>query len=283
MLTSKYMNEKRKPMDNRPIGLFDSGIGGLTCLPYLRKELPNEKVVYFGDTDRAPYGSKTIEKIEKYTCQIADFLVENDVKMIVIACNTISATCLNLLRKRHPQIPIIGIISPIAKKIAREEKSYIEVGIIGTKVTVKSGAYANIITSKNKDVKVYSKACPLFVPLIEENLIDSEMTTLAIKHYMDDFIELNDLKKVVLGCTHYPLLEERIQQIYPNIELLNPSKEVIFEVKKILEEEDLLADGTSTLKNKCCASELTSSFKKLVKNIYSDENSYEIIQKKFED
>lgn len=269
-------------MDNRPIGFFDSGIGGLTCIPTLQKVLPNERVVYYGDTARTPYGSKAIDTIRRFSYQISDYLVSHDVKMIVIACNTISATCLDALRRRHPQIPIIGVIDPIANRISREESGGVEIGVIGTKATVASGVYANIITGRNKEVKLFSRACPAFVPLIEEGIIDNEIMDLTIKYYLDDFIKNNSLKKLVLGCTHFPFLKQNINRIYPELELLNPSSEVINEVKRILEEKDMLAEANNR-EHLCFASDLSENFQTMIDNVFEENQEVKVQFKKFEE
>ena len=167
---------------------FDSGLGGLTAIPGLFKELPDERVIYFGDTARTPYGSKAVSTVRKYTEQITDFLVSKDVKMLVIACNTISSTCLDMLRERFPQLPVIGIIQPAAQKVAsicNEENS---IGVIATKVTINSGAYQKAIKDLVPQCNVAAKAAPAFVPLIEEGIIDNEIMDLTIHYYMDDFI-----------------------------------------------------------------------------------------------
>lgn len=269
-------------MDNRPIGFFDSGIGGLTCIPSLQKVLPNERVVYYGDTARTPYGSKGIDTIRRFSYQISDYLVSHNVKMIVIACNTISATCLDALRRRHPQIPIIGVIEPIANRISKEETSEVEIGVIGTKATVASGVYANIITSRNKDVKLFSRACPAFVPLIEEGIIDNEIMDLTIKYYLDDFIKNNSLKKLVLGCTHFPFLKENLSRLYPKIQLLNPSAEVINEVKTILESNDMLAEPNHN-ENICFASDLSENFQKMIDRVFEKNQDVKVKFKKFDE
>ena len=160
-------------MDNRPIGFFDSGLGGLTCIPYLMRELPREKIIYFGDTARTPYGSKAIGTIRNFSREIADFLVKSDVKMIVIACNTVSATCMEDLQKRFPDIPIIGIIEPAAKKAAETCKTNSNLGIIGTKVTIGAHAYRDTISKYNSFLNIFEHPCPAFVPLIEEVIIDN--------------------------------------------------------------------------------------------------------------
>ena len=185
-------------MDNRPIGFFDSGLGGLTCIPYLMKRLPDEKIIYFGDTARTPYGSKATSTIKRFSMEIAEFLIKSDVKMIVIACNTVSATCLEELRIKFPKTPILGIIEPAAERIAQTCTEDNKIGIIGTKVTINSGAYRHSIGAYSDNAKIYEKACPVFVPLIEEGITDNEIMDLTIRYYMDDFIEDNDIDTVVL-------------------------------------------------------------------------------------
>ena len=179
-------------MDNRSIGFFDSGLGGLTCIPILFKKLPEERVIYFGDTARTPYGSKAVSTIKTYANQIADFLKSKDVKMMVIACNTITSTCLDDLRKRFPDTPIVGIINPAAHKVAEICDETNNIGIIATKVTIGSGDYNRMIKTLNPKLNVFSKATPAFVPLIEEGIIDNEIMDLTIRYYLDDFI--NDTK-----------------------------------------------------------------------------------------
>ncbi len=270
-------------MDNRPIGFFDSGVGGLTCIPTLQKLLPNERVIYYGDTARTPYGSKAIDTIKKFSFQIADYLVSQDVKMLVIACNTISATCLEDLRQRFPELPIVSVIEPMANRILREEADGIQgdaIGVIGTKVTIASGVYVNLVTSRNENVRMYGKACPLFVPLIEEGIIDNEIMDLTIRHYLDDFIEEHDIKKLVLGCTHYPFIKKNMKRLYPDLELLNPSAEVINEVKRILEERDMLADETNAREHECLASDLSENFQNMIDAVFEEDQDVKVQFKK---
>ncbi len=182
-------------MDNRPIGIFDSGLGGLNCIPSLLKQTADERVIYFGDTARTPYGSKAVSTIKTYTYQIADFLASQDVKMMVIACNTITATCLPELQERFPTIPILGIIEPAARAIGKMCNENNHIGVIATKVTTESGLYPESIArfAEGKRLKVYAKATPLLVPLIEEGIIDDEIMDLTIDHYLKDFIAQNQI------------------------------------------------------------------------------------------
>lgn len=259
-------------MDNRPIGFFDSGLGGLTCIPYLMKVLPDERMIYFGDTARTPYGSKAASTIRSFSMEIADFLVRSDVKMIVIACNTVSATCLELLRNRFPQIPILGIIDPAARKAAQSCDSRNNIGIIGTKVTINSGTYKSLISSYNDRLNIYETACPAFVPLIEEGIIDNEIMDLTIKYYMDDFVYGNKLDTVILGCTHYPLIKKNIERIYPDLDIINPSSIVVSKIRQVLEERNMLAEN-SEFSNIFYASDLSENFVNMIDHIFENESA----------
>ena len=264
-------------MDNRPIGFFDSGLGGLTCIPYLMKRLPDEKIIYFGDTARTPYGSKATSTIKRFSMEIAEFLIKSDVKMRVIACNTVSATCLEELRIKFPKTPILGIIEPAAERIAQTCTEDNKIGIIGTKVTINSGAYRHSIGAYSDNAKIYEKACPVFVPLIEEGITDNEIMDLTIRYYMDDFIEDNDIDTVVLGCTHYPLIEENIRKIYKDrgIKIINPSSIIVDDIHKILKEKDMLAEG-SDFENIFYASDLSENFLNMIDSIFENEKDAKV-------
>ncbi|MEG0291230.1 MAG: glutamate racemase [Anaerovoracaceae bacterium] len=256
-------------MDNRPIGFFDSGLGGLTCIPYLMTEIPEEKIIYFGDTARTPYGSKAVSTIKNFSMQIANFLVENDVKMIVIACNTVSATCVDAIQERFPDIPVVGIIEPAAISIAETCGVTNKIGVIGTKVTIGSNAYKKEIKKYNENLSVYEKACPAFVPLIEEGIIKNDIMDLTIEYYMDDFILENRIDTVVLGCTHYPLLVSNIKRKYPNLRIVNPSKEIIKRIDEILKDKQMYAKD-SEVQNTFYASDLSENFINMIDRIFID-------------
>lgn len=258
-------------MDNRPIGFFDSGLGGLTCIPPLMKNLPDEKVIYFGDTARTPYGSKATSTIRNFSLEIADFLVKHDVKMIVIACNTVSATCLDALREKFPQIPILGIIEPAAEEIGLRCPESRNVGIIGTKVTISSGAYKTSIRKHNKNLNIFESACPAFVPLIEEGIIENDIMDLTIKYYMDEFIEKNHIDTIVLGCTHYPWIKKNIERIYPHMHIINPSSIIVGNIRQILSERDMLAKD-SEVENVFYASDLSENFVNMIDSIFAGED-----------
>ena len=251
--------------DGRPIGVFDSGLGGLTAVTHLAELLPEERFVYFGDTARTPYGSKAVGTIQKFAVEIADFLLGQEAKMIVIACNTVSATCLDLLQERFPGTPILGIIEPAARKAALEYGTR-RIGVIGTKVTVSSGQYERSIRAYAPDCRVFSKACPLFVPAIEEGLADTPLMEQLVGHYLDSFVAENELEVLVLGCTHYPLVAHIIRKRYPALTILDPSVIVAQEVQETLEAQGLRA-GESDRENRFYASDLSESFVRMAQSI----------------
>lgn len=269
-------------MDNRPIGFFDSGLGGLTCIPHLKETLPEERIIYFGDTARTPYGSKAVSTIKEFSNEIADFLVSKDVKMIVIACNTITSTCLDELRERHKEIPIIGIIDPAAKRIAEDCTPENRVGIIGTKVTIGNSTYCHSIRAYDNQSKLYEVACPIFVPLIEEGIVEDEIMHLSIKHYLDDFVYPNQLDTLVLGCTHYPLIKENIKAIYPHLKIVDPSEEIIGSIHDTLKAGQALAGKEGEKReNVFYASDLSENFINMIDTIF-EKTTYKVKFKNFE-
>ncbi len=256
-------------MDNRPIGFFDSGLGGLTCIPFLRKKLPNEKIIYFGDTARTPYGSKAPETILNFSIEIADFLVDQNVKIIVIACNTVSAIALETLRERHPNIPILGIIQPGAEKVARLCSEENSVGIMGTKATIKSHVYENVISQLNSEIPVYSVASPALVPLIEEGIIESDIMDLTLKYYLEDFVLENRIDTLVLGCTHYPLISKNIERLLPDLRIINPSEEIASSIYETLKKENIFAEEViGPEAHKFYASDLSENFLNMIDIIF---------------
>jgi glutamate racemase len=267
-------------MDNRPIGFFDSGLGGLTCIPHLISRLPNENIIYFGDTARTPYGSKAPDTIINFSVEIADYLVESGVKMIVIACNTASSTALSVLGKRYSGIPVLGIISPTAKFIARSLDSEARIGVIGTKVTINSSEYKNKISSYNSSIRVFENATPPLVSLIEEGIIDDKIMDLTLKRYLDSFISEHSLTHLVLGCTHYPLIKNNISRLYPDLKIINPSEIIIDNVFDTLSQNDMLADK-NTQDNSFLASDLSDNFIKMIDRIFKD-TTYTVAFKNFD-
>ncbi|MGX4598170.1 glutamate racemase [Faecalimicrobium sp. JNUCC 81] len=230
-------------MSNRPIGVFDSGLGGLTVLKEIMKILPNEDMVYFGDTARVPYGSRSKDTIIKYTFQAINFLLSKNVKAIVIACNTATARALKEANEKY-DIPIIGVIEAGARTAAYSTKNKV-VGVIGTEGTITSKAYNLEIGKIDKDIKIIDRACPLFVPIVEEGWSNTDIASLTAKRYLDDLIK-QDIDSLVLGCTHYPILKRTIGEVVgEKIKLVNPAKETAIDLKGILEKQGLMNETKS--------------------------------------
>ncbi len=192
------------------IGVFDSGIGGLTVVRALMERLPFENIVYFGDTARVPYGVKSVETIAHYTTQIAQFLLEKNVKLLIIACNTMAAVAAQTVRDMSP-VPVLDVIEAGAWAAVQASKTH-QIGVIGTPTTVNSNTYARAIHSLTQDARIYSQACPLFVPLVEEGWLDHAVTRLTAQEYLKPVIA-EHIDTLVLGCTHYPLIKPLLQEV----------------------------------------------------------------------
>src|SRR5438045_3745942 len=189
--------------NQRPIGVFDSGIGGLTVVKALRDRLPNEIIVYLGDTARVPYGPKSPDTVQRYALELAHMLMQKNAKALVVACNTVSSVALPLLTKKFP-VPVIGVIEPGARAALQATRNQ-HVGVIGTRATIRSGAYEKALRATDNNVRVSSRACPLLVPLIEEGLLDDDVTDRVIVRYLEPLVA-DGIDTLVPGCTHYPLL-----------------------------------------------------------------------------
>lgn len=229
--------------DPRPIGVFDSGIGGLTVVRELFQRLPAESIAYFGDTARVPYGPKSPATVRRYAEEAASFLVSRDVKLIVIACNTATAHAFDRLRSTLG-VPVVGVIEPGARAAARATRSG-RVGVIGTTGTIRSGAYDLAVRRRLQHARVYAQPCPLFVPLVEEGWHDHPAARMIAEDYLDP-IRAMDVDVLILGCTHYPLLRELIGRIMgPGVSLVDSAAETAAEVEATLHRLDLRAgDGS---------------------------------------
>ena len=220
-----------------PIGVFDSGVGGLTVAREIMRNLPQEDIVYFGDTARVPYGSKSKDNIIRYSRQIIHFLQTKGVKAIVIACNTASALALDTVKEEF-NIPIIGVVEPGARA-ALSVTDNKKIGVIGTEATVRSSMYEKIICGINSQVTVIAKACPLFVPLVEEGFTKHQVTEEIIDYYLAS-LKQSDIDALILGCTHYPLLRSKIREyVGDKITLVNPAYETAMDLKQILKDMDM--------------------------------------------
>lgn len=226
-----------------PIGIFDSGLGGLTVVREVMRQLPHERIVYFGDTARVPYGPKSPETVRRYSLEISRFLIAHDVKAIVVACNTATAHALSVL-KRELAIPVIGVIEPGARAAVAATRRG-ELGVIGTAGTIGSGAYERAIRAIAPDVEILARACPLFVPLIEEGWLDSEATRLIAREYLAP-LQSSNVDTLVLGCTHYPLLKPLLAELLgPDVALIDSAQETAAETARVLGERRLLAHPAS--------------------------------------
>src|SRR5947208_5508240 len=189
--------------DERPIGVFDSGIGGLTVVKALRDLLPNENISYLGDTARVAYGPKSPETVQRYAVELAEMLVRENAKALIVACNTVSSVALPLLAKKFP-VPVLGVIEPGARAALQATRNQ-HIGVIGTRATIRSGAYEKALRATDNNVRVSSRACPLLVPLIDEGLLNDAVTDRVILRYLEPVVT-DGIDTLVLGCTHYPLL-----------------------------------------------------------------------------
>ncbi|MFT3706811.1 MAG: glutamate racemase [Archangium sp.] len=220
------------------IGVFDSGVGGLTVLKALMERLPLESTVYLGDTARVPYGTKSGEVVTRYSIANAEALLEYDIKALVVACNTASAVAMPALEAKLP-IPVIGVIVPGAQAAVAATKTG-KVAVIGTPGTIASGAYQTALHAENPKLEVHTKACPLFVPLAEEGWTEGDVPRLVAEKYLRDGVVSNGVDTLVLGCTHYPLLASAIQQVVgPNITLVDSAKATAERVATVLREREL--------------------------------------------
>ena len=223
-----------------PIGVFDSGVGGLTVAREISRQLPYENIVYFGDTARVPYGSKSQNTIIRFSEQIIRFLRTKQVKAIVIACNTASALALDAVKDEF-DLPIIGVVIPGARA-AVEATTNGKVGVVGTEATVQSGMYTKVIQGMNPKIEVIEKACPLFVPLVEEGFKEHIVTREIIEYYLES-MRNTDIDAMILGCTHYPLLRSKIREYMGDkIQIVNPAYETALELKKLLSRLDLASN-----------------------------------------
>ena len=252
-----------------PIGVFDSGVGGLTVAREIMRQIPNERIIYFGDTARVPYGSKSKETIIRFSRQIIRFLQSKGVKAIVIACNTASALALDTVQPEF-DIPIIGVLRPGAKEAARVTKNG-KIGVIATESTIESQVYTEVIHSHKPNAQVLGKPCPLFVPLVEEGWYHDPVTEEVARRYLKE-LQDQEIDTLILGCTHYPLLRSTIRKIMgEDVRLVNPAYETALELKKLLADLDLASDEAAQeeFPYRFYVSDLAEKFKDFANSILS--------------
>lgn len=261
-------------MDNRAIGVFDSGLGGLTVFKEISRQLPGESLIYFGDSGRAPYGTKSRETVVKYTLQDVRFLMSHDIKMMVIACNTMSAYSYETVKKTV-DIPIIEVIGSGAKAAVAQTKNK-KVGVIGTNATINSGAYQKAIKELDSDISVVQKACPLFVPLVEEGKEwwDNEIAFNIAQKYLTGLRETG-VDTLVLGCTHYPLLENVISRVMgSDVTLVSSATEVARVVKKLIYDNNIQSESDSPVEYRYYTSDSIEKFEPLCRTILDGEVNF---------
>ena len=254
--------------DDRPIGVFDSGIGGLTVVRELVQQLPHESIVYFGDTARVPYGSKSAETVRRYAAEAAAFLVSRDVKMIVIACNTATAHAQELLATQTP-VPVLGVIEPGARAAVEATRTG-RVGVIGTVGTIASGAYDLAVRRKLADARVYAQPCPLFVPLVEEGWAHHPAAALVARDYLTPLRDM-DVDVLILGCTHYPLLRPLVQEVMgDDVTLVDSARETARDVRALLEARALRRDPSAPPRYSFIASDAPLRFRDVGRRFLGD-------------
>lgn len=259
------MNSSFEDKKNAPIGVFDSGVGGLTVAREIMRQLPQERIIYFGDTARVPYGSKSKDTIIRYSRQIIHFLESKGVKAIVVACNTASAFALEEIRPEM-KLPIIGVVKPGAK-VAAQTTVNNRIGVIGTEGTIGSKIYTEMIHMHNPEAEVLGKACPLFVPLVEEGWQKDPVTLEVARRYLAFFKDL-DIDTLILGCTHYPLLRSTIRDIMGDkVNLVNPAYETAQGLKRLLAEHAITNDGKLEPEHQFYVSDAAEKFKSFANSI----------------
>jgi glutamate racemase len=251
------------------IGIFDSGVGGLTVAKAITELLPKESFIYFGDTRHAPYGDKSPQTISEYSQRISRFLVSQNCKAIVIACNSASAAAHNSLRDDFPYIPFVNVIDPAVNFIAHSDAS--KVGIIATRATVRSKVYATRIKALNANLSVVQKATPLLAALIEEGFVGTDVSRGALAHYLNHS-SLKNLSDIILGCTHYPLLEKEIAEyLGPGVRVLNSASLTAQALQKLLAKQNLLQEEDVESNRRFFVSEKTPAFAKIAKMFFGEE------------
>jgi len=247
------------------IGIFDSGLGGLTVVKEILNKLPQYKIIYFGDTARTPYGTKSAETVKRYAIENTKFLLERGAKIIVVACHTVSSTAIPVLKEKFPNIPFFEVVTPSFKKALKLTKNK-KIGLIGTRTTVESGIYDQLFSQADSEIKLYSNPAPLLVPLIEEGWLKKPETRKIVKKYLIP-LKMKGIDTLILGCTHYPLIKKVIQEkAGKRIKLVDPSEEIALEVKNFIENiPELAKELQENGEPEIYVSDITPNFEKIAK------------------
>ena len=262
-------------MKNKAIGIFDSGLGGLTTFKELRKILPNENIIYFGDTLRVPYGSRSPETIKKYAIDDVNFLLNQNVKMIIAACGTVSSVATDL--EKNLKVPFIKVVKPTAIAAFSATKNK-KVGVIGTSATIKTGSYKNELKKLDPKIEIFEKDCPLFVPLVENGFIEDQVTTLVAKKYLLP-LKNQDIDTLILGCTHYPIIRSTIEKVMGNdVKIIDSGMETAKFAAKKLQDLEILNTSDQKGKSSFFVSDSVEMFSKTAK-IFLGENLEGLVEK----
>ena len=265
-------------MDNRPIGIFDSGLGGLSAVKEIINIMPNENIIYFGDTGRVPYGTKSFDTIKKYASQDVNFLCSHNVKMIISACGTVSSVAYDIFKDLS--VPFTGVVIPASRAAVKYSKNK-KIGVIGTSATIKSNSYVAAIKSLDNDIEIFGLSCPMFVSLVENGWIKKDdSVALSIAHRYLAPLVLKGIDTLILGCTHFPLLEDVITKVIgTDIKLINTGKEAARYSKKILSENNLLNDLNKTSTRKYFVSDCEQNFSSVANLFLSNSDTSIFAQK----
>ena len=242
--------------DNRPIGIFDSGVGGLTVVKSLMDTLPNENIIYFGDIARIPYGTKSQATIQKFAAETARFLIQKNVKAVIIACNTISAIAKDIVKEIAGDIPVIDVITAGVSSL----DDNLNIGVIATPATINSNAYTNQITKMHPKSQIFAQACGLFVSMIEEGFIDGEIVELIAKEYLSYFDD-KSLDCLILGCTHYPIIKDSITKSLKDVVLIDPSQQAVKILMEFLIKQNMFNDSSNSSNYKFFVTDIPLKFK----------------------
>ena len=253
---------------NLPIGIFDSGIGGLTIANAVKKALSNESILYFGDTEHLPYGEKSSEAIQQFSKRITEFLVKKECKLIIIACNTASSVAYDIVKQTAKGVPVINVIDPVVRHVANHCQNC-HIGVIGTKGTTNSQVYPKKLRILNSKADVTSLATPLLAPMIEEGFFNDQLSETVIESYLSSS-QLADIDKLILACTHYPLIQKAIQKYYDGkVDIIDSASQIAVAVRELLEKESLLSNQEP--KYQFFVSDYTDSFEKSAKIFFHEE------------
>lgn len=255
-------------MDPRPVGVFDSGLGGLTVVRELRRQLPRESIVYFGDLARLPYGTKSEAQIRRFSLENTEFLIQKEIKALVIACNSSSSAAFKTLKRRY-SLPMVGVIEPAVEEALARSRSK-KIGVIGTPATIESRVYEDALRKRDPLVRVSAQSCPLLVPLVEEGWLDGGVTERVIEKYLAP-LRREKPDTLILGCTHYPLLAEKIQAFFgPEVHLVDSARPTVRALASLLERKGLLHEGKGNHRLKVFVSDLPRNFRSVGENFLGE-------------